>query len=84
LWNNIHYRHDLAYAADSTVPKNRHDVLISPTSSSPTFRAVSRGLQDAVGNFFITDGQSIAQPEPAQFFEVPVNGSLPETLNYIQ
>jgi Big-like domain-containing protein len=84
LWNNIHYRHDLAYAADPTVPKNPHDVLISPTSTSATFRIVSRALQDAIGNFLASDGQLITQPEPAQFFEVPIAGALPESLNYIQ
>jgi hypothetical protein len=84
LWNNIHYRHDLAYAADPTVPKNPHDVLISPTSTSATFRIISRALQDAIGNFLASDGQLITQPEPAQFFEAPIAGALPESLNYIQ
>jgi hypothetical protein len=84
LWNNIYYRHDLAYAEDPTIPKNPHDVGISPTSSNATYRAVSRGLQDAISTFFTSDGQVIAQPVPARFFEVPVGGSLPETLNYIR
>jgi hypothetical protein len=40
--------------------------------------------EDAIGIFFASDGQLIAQPEPAEFFEVPVAGPLLETLNYIQ
>jgi hypothetical protein len=84
LWNNIHYRHDLAYAEDPTIPKNPHEVCVSPNSGNATFRAVSRGLQDSIGIFFVSDGQLIARPEPARFFEVPIAGSLPENLNYIR
>jgi len=49
-----------------------------------TFRAVSRALQNAVGTFFVSDGQVIARPEPARFFEVPFDGPLLEVLNYIR
>jgi hypothetical protein len=84
LWNNIHYRHDLAYAEDPTIPKNPHDIGISPTSGNATFRAISRSVQDAIATFFASDGQLIAHPEPLRVFEVPVAGPLPETLNYIR
>jgi hypothetical protein len=84
LASTIHYRHDLAYDEDATVPKNPHDVCISPLSPSLTFRAVSRGLQDTVGAFFASDGQVIAHPEPARFFEVPFGGPFLESLNYIR
>jgi len=57
---------------------------VNPGSSNATFRAVSRALQEAIGNFFASDGQLIAHPEPAQFFEGPIAGALPGSLNYIQ
>jgi hypothetical protein len=84
LWSNIHYRHDLAFAEDPAIPKNPHEVLVSPISSNATLRAVSRGLQDSMSIFFASDAQLLTQPEPARFFEVPVAGSLPEGLNYIR
>jgi virulence factor lipase-like protein len=84
LASTIHYRHDLAYAEDPTVPKNPHDVCISPLSPNLTFRAVSRGIQDAIAIFLSSDGQMIAQPNPMRFFEVPFSGPYLEELNYIQ
>jgi hypothetical protein len=30
-----------------------------------------------------SDGETIIHPEPARFFEVPIQGPLPEDLNYI-
>jgi hypothetical protein len=84
LASTIHYRHDLAYAEDPTVPKNPHDVCISPLSPNLTFRAVSRGIQDAIAIFLSSDGQMIAQPNPTRFFEVPFSGPYLEELNYIQ
>jgi hypothetical protein len=84
LAGTIHYRHDLAYAEDATLPRNPHDVCISPLSPNPTFRTVSRGLQNAIARFFTSDGQVVAHPEPARFFEQPFVGPFLEVLNYVQ
>lgn len=78
-----HYRHDLAFAEDPTIPKNPHQVVVSPTHPNATFRAVSRGMQDQVARFLASEGTVVIHPEPARFFEVPVAGSLSERLNYI-
>lgn len=82
------YRHDLAYATDPTMPKNPHAVPVSPADDNETFAAVSRELQRIGATFFATEGEEIAQPQPAQpaqahWFEVPVQGSLPETISFI-
>jgi hypothetical protein len=79
----LHYRHDLAFAEDPTVPKNPHNMVVSPTNSNALFRSIARGLQDQIGIFFASDGTVVIHPEPARFFEVPVAGPLPEDLNYI-
>ena len=84
LASTIHYRHDLAYAEDPTVQKNPHEVIVSPLSPNLTFRAVSRGIQNAIARFFASDGQVVAHPEPARFFEQPFVGPLLEVLGYIQ
>jgi len=34
--------------------------------------------------FFESDGQLTIHPEPSRFFEVPIAGPLPETLNFVQ
>lgn len=79
----LYYRHDLAFTADPTMPKNPH--LFGGMAHSPnlTFRAVARGAQDQIGAFFASDGATMIHPEPAQYFEVPISGPLPETLNFI-
>lgn len=79
----LHYRHDLAFAEDPTIPKNPHNAVSLPTSPNLLFRSISRGLQDQIGIFFASDGTVIIRPEPSRFFEVPVEGPLPEGLNYI-
>ncbi|MGH9907480.1 MAG: hypothetical protein ACRD8U_18070 [Pyrinomonadaceae bacterium] len=57
--------------------------MIQVTHPNATFRAVARGMQDQVARFFESNGTIVIHPEPARFFEVPVAGLLPETLNYI-
>ena len=78
-----HYRHDLAFAEDPTLPKNPHSVLNQPTSPNALFSSIARGLQDQIGIFFASGGAVVFRPEPGRFFEVPVAGALPEDLNYI-
>jgi hypothetical protein len=83
------YRHDLAYAADPTIPINPHRFLISPTSANPLVATVARGDQRQIANFFASDGQliddlaDVTTPDGTPLFEVPIHGPLPEDLNYI-
>jgi hypothetical protein len=85
------YRHDLAYAADPTIPTNPHSILIGlgPTSPNPLVATVARGEQRQIANFFASDGQfiddlaDVTTPGGTPLFEVPIVGPLPEDLNYI-
>jgi hypothetical protein len=77
------YRHDLAHADDPTIPNNPHPFLISPTSANPLVAAIALGYQEQIATFFESDGTEIIHPEPAQYFEVPIQGPLPEDLNFI-
>jgi hypothetical protein len=79
----VHYRHDLAFAEDSTIPRNPHFFITSPTSPNALVRSIARGVQGQIATFFASDGAEVVHPEPARFFEVPVVGPLPEGLNYI-
>src|SRR4030095_6459644 len=79
----LYYRHDLAFAEDSTMPKNPHLFAGSPTHPNALFGSISRGAQDQIGVFFASDGTLIIHPEPAEFFEVPIRSPLPEDLNFI-
>jgi hypothetical protein len=79
----LYYRHDLAGAEDPGVRlQNPHTFAVSVTSGNPTFRAVSLGAQDQVGQFFFSDGGLVIVPEPSRFFEFPIVLPLPEGLNY--
>jgi hypothetical protein len=77
------YRNDLAFADDPTVPKIPHGFMVSIGSSNPLVARIARGAQEQIATFFETDGQVIIHPEPAKYFEVPIDGPLPEDLNYI-
>ena len=46
-------------------------------------RDIALGAQAQIATFFASDGETIIHPEPARFFEVPIQGRLPEQLNYI-
>jgi hypothetical protein len=78
-----HYRNDLAFAEDPTIPRSPHSFALGVTDANPLVRAVSRGAQEQVAVFLETDGAVVIHPEPARFFEVPVQGPLPEDLNFI-
>jgi hypothetical protein len=75
------YRNDLAFAADATVNKNPHTYLMRwmlPGLSGP----IGRGGLEQVATFLGSGGQTIVQPTPASYFEVPV-AVLPEDFGYI-
>jgi hypothetical protein len=75
------YRHDLAFAENPQLPTNPHGFLA--TLAIPGFQAITRGAQQQIATFFATDGAAVIHPEPARFFEAPINLPLPEGLNYI-
>jgi hypothetical protein len=78
-----YYRHDLAFAADPTIGKNPHAILTAIGFPNPLVMAIARGEQQEVAAFFASDGTQIIHPKPEQFFEVPIQGPLPEGLNFI-
>jgi len=47
------------------------------------FRDIALGAQAQIARFFASEGMTIIHPDPARFFEVPIQGPLPEALNYI-
>jgi hypothetical protein len=78
-----YYRHDLAFAANPARLKNPHTFL--GLISTPNMRDIAFGGQQQVATFFASDGAEIIQPPgvPVEFFEVPIQGPLPEDLGYI-
>jgi Bacterial virulence factor lipase N-terminal len=80
----VHYRHDLAFAEDPTIPTTPHSFIILPTHPNALVRSIAQGVQRQIATFFASDGTVVIYPEPARFFEVPVVGPLPEALNYIR
>jgi hypothetical protein len=77
----LYYRHDLARAEMPSLPMNAHMFMVSIGVAA--FREISLGAQAQIAMFFASDGETIIHPEPARFFEVPIQGALPEELNYI-
>jgi hypothetical protein len=80
------YRYDLAFAEDPTVPRDplaAHGFMTAIASPNKLVRAIARGAQEQIATFFASDGKEIIHPEPARFFETPIQGPLPEDLNFI-
>jgi hypothetical protein len=78
-----YYRNDLAHAEDSNVPKNPHGFLENIRNPDPLVVAIALGAQEQAGTFFASEGTEVIHPEPARFFETPIQGPLPEDLNFI-
>jgi hypothetical protein len=79
-----YYRNDLAFAEDPGVPRNPHGFAVNyVTNPDPLVVAIALGAQAQIATFFASDGKEIIHPEPARLFEVPIQGPLPEDLNYI-
>src|SRR5262249_47198204 len=78
----LFYRHDLAFAKYPTLPNNPHGFMPGPVFD-PAWGPIGLGTQQQIATFFASDGKTIIQPEPRRFFEVPIQGPLPEDLNYI-
>jgi hypothetical protein len=78
------YRHDLAFAEDLAMPTDPHNFVQMVTHANANVRLVARGYQNQFATFFESDGKTIIHPEPARFFEVAIQGPLPEGLNFIR
>jgi hypothetical protein len=76
-----YYRHDLAYAENPALPKNPHNIIGLITD--PAARPIALGYQEQIAAFFVSDGTEVIHPEPARFFETPIQGPLPEDLSFI-
>ena len=76
-----YYRHDLARVEIPSSPMNSHMFMVS--IGVLAFRDIALGAQSRIAIFFASDGPTIIHREPMQFFEVPIQGPLPEELNYI-
>ena len=80
------YRNDLAIAANPgiAIPKNPHLFAGQPTSPIAIVREIALGAQEQMAVFFASAGSTIIHPAPLQFFEAPIAGPLPETLDFIR
>jgi hypothetical protein len=76
------YRHDLAFADNRNLPTNPHAFMSSV--DDPNFKAIALGAQEQIASFFASDGMDVIHPEPAKYFETPIQGPLPEDLNFIR
>jgi hypothetical protein len=47
------------------------------------FLEIGLPVQRQIATFFASDGNTVTQPEPARFFELPITSPLPEGLNSI-
>jgi hypothetical protein len=79
--SSTYYRHDLAVAADPLLAKNPHQFFQNMHVAAN--RPITLALQEQAAAFIASDGGQISQPSPAEYFEVPIQGPLPEALNYI-
>jgi hypothetical protein len=77
------YRNDLAFAEDAGVPRNPHKFLTDINDTNQLAVEIALGAQQQVATFFASNGQTIIHPEPARFFETPIQGQLPEDFNWI-
>ena len=77
-----YFRNDLAFAVNPTISKNPHTFLTN--IASPAGAPFAVGAQTQIAVFFASDGVLVIDPDGiGPFFEVPINGPLPETLNFI-
>jgi hypothetical protein len=77
-----YYRNDLAFAEGPTVGKNPHQFMLHAELPGLAGQ-IARGAQEQIATFFEPDGQEVTQPGTAPLFETPIQGPLPEDLNFI-
>jgi hypothetical protein len=77
-----YFRNDLAYALNSAVGKNPHTFLTNIGSAAGAPYALA--AQRQIATFFTSQGATTIDPDGiGPFFETPIAGPLPETLNFI-
>ncbi len=77
-----YFRNDLAYAANPAVGKGPHTFLTN--IGNPAGAPYAIAAQSQIAAFFASHGSVIIDPDgAAPFFETPINGALPESLNYL-
>lgn len=76
------YRHDFAFADNRALAKNPHQFFQNLNVAAN--RPITLALQRQAATFIGSDGERTDQPVPLQYFEVPIRGALPESLNYIR
>jgi hypothetical protein len=75
------YRHDLAFAANPTLPKNPHTFLTNV--ANPAAAPFALAAQQQIATFFTSDGATTIDPDgAAPFFETPTS-IVPEDLAFI-
>jgi hypothetical protein len=79
----MYFRNDLAYAATGeAIPKNPHTFLTN--IGNPVQAPYAVMAQQQIAIFLASHGMVVIDPDGAgPFFEVPIAGALPETLNFI-
>jgi hypothetical protein len=78
----LFFRNDLARADHPELDRNPHRFMVN-IFTNPATTVIAREAQRQIATFFESDGKTIIQPEPKHYFEVPIQGPLPEDLNYI-
>ena len=76
-----YFRNDLAFAANPAMPKNPHTFLTNIQGAGQPFAFLA---QAQIAVFFASHGATTVDPDGASpIFETPIQGELPETLNFI-
>lgn len=77
-----YFRNDLAWAAFPGIPKNPHTFLSNIGIADAAPLAVA--AQTQIARFFASQGTKVIDPDGAgPLFEVPIQGGLPEGLNFL-
>ncbi len=77
-----YFRNDLAFAVNAAVGKNPHTFLTNIFNPAGAGYAVA--AQRQIATFFASGGATTIDPDGVgPFFETPIAGPLPETLNFI-
>ena len=80
-----HFRNDLAFAPPLDTVTNPHTFLTNLAGGAPgTPATYAVGAEQQIATFLASGGTTIIDPDLAgPYFEVPIAGPLPETLNFL-
>src|SRR5262249_37277997 len=76
-----YYRHDLARAEIPSLPRDPHG--FARRTDLLDWRGIVLGAPSQAAVFFASAGTKVIHPEPARFFEVPIQRPPPAGLNYL-